>query len=124
MTTNVTDQLNVDFLYIPQGSTWRRAWPVLDSETDEPLDLTGATARAQVRLYAKAPDVPLYEWTIANGGIEIDVLNSRVVLITTPVVSNAWTWTKGVYDILLTEQSGDVTRIVQGLVQVVSGVTR
>lgn len=118
-----TGDLNVDLLFIPQGSTWRRAWPILDSDTGLPQDLTGATARAQVRAYPSA-ELPLYEWTIDNEGIEIDTENSRIVLLTTPDVSNAWEWNYGYYDIVLTELSGDVTRIVQGTITVDYGITR
>lgn len=118
-----TDDLNLDFLTIPQGGIWRRAWPIIDADTGEPVDITGATARAQVRAFPSAAET-LYEWTILNGGVEIDTVNSWVILNTPAAVSAVWTWTHGYYDILLTELGGNVVRVVQGTITVDLGVTR
>lgn len=117
-----SDDLNIEFLTIPQGSNWRRAWPILDEDTGEPLNLTDATAKGAVAAYPGA--TPYHEFTTINGGIEIDTNNSYVILNITPEVSNSWTsWRQGVYDIVLTEASGTVTRIVQGVITINPGVT-
>lgn len=119
-----TDGLRRDFLVIPQGSNWGRTWPILDGATGLALNLTGATARAQVRAFAGAADPVLYEFTIANGGIAIDAALGYITVQATPTISNAWTWTEGVFDIILTELSGTVTRISQGQIVVDKAVTR
>lgn len=107
-------------LVIEQGTTWGIAFPLLD-EADQPADLTGWSARAQVRTKVGDSTV-LYEWSSDGGNIEVG--NGRAILTVPPAVSSAWTWRKGVYDLELTSPSGDVIRPVGGGVRVDPEVTR
>jgi hypothetical protein len=107
-------------LSIPQGATWNFAWPIVTPE-GEPVDLTGWSARAQVRPFIISTDV-LHEWSS-----EVDTIlfqENRLVLACTPSISSAWEWTEGVYDVEATDTDGAVWRVAEGKVYVRPEVTR
>jgi hypothetical protein len=107
-------------LVIEQGATSQYAWPVLDDEGLS-LDLTGYTAKAQVRRSWDSTDV-LHEWDSGAGTILLQ--GSSVILVTAPDTSLAWTWSRGVYDLLITATDGTVSRVSSGTIAVSPGVTR
>jgi hypothetical protein len=114
----MSDGLRTDNLVIPKGCTWGRAYPV------NGFDLTGYTAKAQVRA-TRESSVVLYEWSTLNGTVLIDPVEKTVTLQHGPAVSAAWTWTTGVFDILLTSADTlTVIPVVQGAVRVDLTVTR
>lgn len=69
-----------DFDVAPGASTTIR-FRVMQNKTD-PVDLSGWTARSQVRETVRSPDA-LFELNTENGGIEIDGPNGYVSLIYT-----------------------------------------
>jgi hypothetical protein len=84
-----------------------------------PVDLTGYTASLQIRAFQLAPDI-LYDASsdIVLGG------TSGSIALTIPASATAdFTWWTGVYDLILTDSSGNVTRLLQGTVTVSAGVT-
>jgi len=100
-------------LAINQGETWAITFPVIDGN-NQPLTVTGWTARAQVR---RATDEPvLYEWSATFGNIIVS--GTTVILQVAAAVSSAWTWTNGHYDLELVDPSLHVYRIAQGAVRV------
>lgn len=107
-------------LTIPQGTTWGVAWPIVDTE-GRPVDLTGWSARSQVRSDVRTDRV-LHEWSSANGTVELD--NAYVTLRVAPDTSTAWDWTSGVYDVELTSPDHVVYRVAEGRVSVSPEVTR
>lgn len=107
-------------LSIPQGATWNFAWPVIDRE-GKPVDLTGWSARAQVRQAVDSETV-LHEWNSATGTILFQ--DNRIVLATTPSISSAWEWREGFYDVEATDADGRVWRIAEGKAYVRPEVTR
>lgn len=107
-------------LMIPQGTTFRRRWPLLDPE-GEALVVTGYTARAQVRA-DRGSDEVLAEWTTENGALELT--NGFLDLTVTPAASSAWTWLSGEWDMEVEDSDGVVTRVVQGDVTVDPEATR
>lgn len=114
----MSDGLRTDELTIPQGVTWGRTYPVTSP------DLTGYTGRAQVRT-SKASGTVLHEWSTTNGDLIIDPVAKTVTLKVAPATSTAWTWTDGVFDVLLTSgDSNTVLQLVQGTVTVDQTVTR
>lgn len=114
------------YLVIEQGTTSQYAWPVLDDDNNS-ITVTGYTAKAQVRRSVTDSTV-LHEWnsTPAVTGQPATILlqGNQVILVTPPATSLAWTWTKGVYDILITAPDGTVSRIAEGVVEVSRSVTR
>jgi hypothetical protein len=108
------------YLVIEQGATSQYAWPVLDDDGDA-VNLSGYTAKAQVRRSVDSSAV-LYEWSSAGGTILFQ--SNNVILVTAPATSSAWTWTKGVYDVVITAPDGTISRVGEGTVVVSRAVTR
>ena len=110
-------------LTIYQGATFRKRLAWLNPDRT-PIDLTGCTARMQVREDYESP-LPLLELTTENGGITIDPVNTGVLhLYISDVGTAACLWGGGVYDVEIVHPGGDVTRLVQGSVSVSPEVTR
>jgi hypothetical protein len=128
-------------LTIKQGETFRLsmlyALPPTDGSTPtvdnvEPVDLTGCTARMQVREKYGAP--VLLELTTENGGLSLrgtegwidvlmtheqtDELGNRPGERPRPRVQPA------LYDLEVTFPSGDVKRVVEGQIAFRSNITR
>ena len=110
-------------LTIYQGATFRKrlTWR---TPSKAPIDLTGCTARMQVREDYESP-LPLLEMTTENGGITIDPVEMGVLhLYISDADTAACLWGGGVYDVEVVHPGGDVTRLVQGSVSVSPEVTR
>ena len=78
---------------------------------NRPFDLTGCSARMQIRdrvngmlLLSFSSDFG----STADGIIEIDLALSALVVRLSPAVTSAITWARGVYDLELITPSGDV----------------
>lgn len=107
---------------IEQGTTTVRPL-VWKSSDGTPVDLSGYTARMQVRRSVSAADV-LLEASTSNDRIQLDPLAGRVTLVLQADVTAAINWTRGRYDIELVSPDGDVTRLVQGEITVSKEITR
>lgn len=88
-----------------------------------PLDLTGYTARMQVRQSVGSEQI-LLELTTEDGGIAIDAATGTITLQVSATDSAAFTWRAGVYDLELIDTGGAVTRLASGAVTVCPEVTR
>lgn len=109
-------------LDIEQGATWARILPVVDDDTGAPIDLTGYTARMQVRR-SQADSIVLLELTTDNGGLIIDALNGAVTMVMGAGDTAAITWQRAVFDLELSKH-GDVVRLAEGTLTVRPEVTR
>lgn len=108
--------------FIEQGATF--TVPLVWKDSNGRLvDLTGYTARMQIRASVSAPDV-LLELTSGNGRIVLDIPTATITLKLTATETAAITWTKGVYDLEMMTSQGAVTRLLQGQVSVSKEVTR
>lgn len=111
-------------LTIYQGATFRKrlTWkgPL---PTQTPIDLTGCTARMQVRPEIESATV-LLELTTANGGITLGGVAGTIELFVSDDASTLFTWLSGVWDLEIEFASGEVRRLVQGTVSVSPEVTR
>ena len=88
-----------------------------------PTDLTGCTARMQVRRTVGDPDV-LMSLTTENGGIALGGAAGTITLGLTALQTAAIPWSAGVYDFELVFPSGLVRRLLAGNVTVSPEVTR
>lgn len=104
----------VESLIIKQGAFWSRAWPITDEVTDLPQDLTGWTAAAKVR--GTASGTLLADLAPTTSG-------SSVVITVSAATSLTWTWTHGVFDLLLTDDAGVTYQVVGGTVTLRPAVT-
>lgn len=87
------------------------------------VDLTGYTARMQIRQSVRNPAV-LVELTTENGGITLGGAAGTVDLLLTSTETAALTARAGVYDLELIDSEGIVTRLLQGAVEISPEVTR
>ena len=107
---------------IDQGATFVRSIKLRDSN-DAAVNLTGYSARLQVRRGPAAPDPALVTLTSPTGGITLD--SSGVITVTfSAAVTSAMAFETGAFDLLLTAPDGSKRRLIQGQVQVSPAVTR
>lgn len=110
-------------LTIYQGATFRKRLAWKAGKPAVPVDLTGCTARMQVRSEIESP-VVLLALTTEDGGIALGGAAGTVDLYVSDEDTAAITWTAGVYDLEIVHPSGEVTRLIQGSVSVSPEVTR
>jgi hypothetical protein len=84
-----------------------------------PVDLTGYTAALQIRAFPLSTTI-LYD---ASSNITLGTINGAITLDIPASATATFTWWMGVYDLILTDSSGNVTRLLQGSVTVTPGVT-
>ena len=109
-------------LAIEQGATFYVTFTRKNSD-GTPVDLTGCTARMQVRTAINSPDV-LLELTTENGRIVLGGAAGTVVLTVDAATTESIDWLYGVYDLEVVTASGFVRRLLYGAVSVSPGVTR
>lgn len=109
-------------LYIHQGATYNHTWVYLD-EAGAPINITGYTARLQIRA-TQAATTFLYEATTANGAITISGALGEVRLKIPAATLSAWTWTTGVYDLELEGLLLETDKLSWGRVRVKPEITR
>lgn len=110
-------------LAIDQGSTFRKhlLWKVGTSQV--PANLTGCTARMQIRSEVASPDV-LLTLTTENGGITLGGVTGTIDLYISASATTNITWEEAVYDIEFVFPNGDVQRKIYGAVAVSLEITR
>ena len=107
---------------LEQGTSLAKSVVWKDS-TGSPVNLTGYSARLQVRENADSDEV-LLELSTANQTIEITPLLGKITLHFSPVDTSGAFWTKGKFDLELTSPSGFVTRIIKGKITLSKEITR
>lgn len=112
-------------LEILQGATYRKRLTWKAGTPAVAVDLTGYTARMQVR--GEIEDVTfLIELTTENNRITLGGAAGTIDLYISAADTEALTWETGVYDLELIAPglNGDVIRLVSGAVSVSPEVTR
>lgn len=105
-----------------QGATFRRVIQIQDNSRN-PVDLSGYSARMQVREKASAAST-LIEFTTANGRIEMNGAAGRMVLKLAASETDTLEPGVYVYDLEIENGAGDVQRILEGRFVVTANVTR
>lgn len=105
-----------------QGATLNRRFIWKDAN-GVAINLTGYTARMQIRQNVKATAV-LLDLNTANGGIVLGGAAGTIDLAATAAAMAALTWKNGVYDLELVSPTGVVTRFLTGSVELSPEVTR
>jgi hypothetical protein len=90
---------------------------------NKPVDLTGFTARMQIRASISDSTV-LEDLTTENGKIVIDIVNKSITINLSATATAAYTWSAGVYSLEMVSPLGTVTQILVGNVALVKEVTR
>lgn len=107
---------------VQQGANWSLILNWQDDE-GEPINLTGYSAKMQIRPYYDSMTIVATLSTV-SGGITIDPLIGKVTASLTAIQTSAITVLEGVYDMELTSPSGVVTRIIGGAYTLSQEVTR
>lgn len=90
---------------------------------NSPVDLTGYTARMQIR--AKITDTAFIdEYTTVNGKLVLDLTNSGIVINVDAVTTAAYSFTSAVYSLEMVSAGGVVTPLVTGTLTLIPEVTR
>jgi len=82
-----------------------------------PVDLTGFTAKLQVRA-ATTDATPLVDLNTSNGGVLLDLSAHTITIVMTAVQTAAFAWASGSYDLELLDASGTVYPVATGAVSV------
>lgn len=106
---------------IEKGATYRHKL-VWNDTLGAPIDLTGATAKMQVRTTVTSPDT-LLELSTENSRILITALTGTIELVITATDTAALEGRGGAYD-LEVSQGGVITRLIEGRVVFKDEVTR
>lgn len=92
-------------------------------EYNQPVDMTGYTAKMQIR--EKITDTAfILELTTENSGIVINNVTKSITLNISAAATAALTFTTGVYDLEVISSGAQVTTFIGGNLTLVKGVTR
>ena len=104
-TYNITLEQGADFYLSMQ----------LTDENDAVIDLTGYTARLQIRQYSFSP-TPAITATTENGKITIVPISGTIVVRISNTETTTLNFRRGLYDLEIVDSLGEVTRLLQGTV--------
>ena len=90
---------------------------------NQPVDLTGFTARMQLRNKVE-DELPIVELTTENSGIVIDNVLKTIKIIISAAATAAFTFQTAVYSLELVSSGGEVTPFVNGTITLYKEVTR
>lgn len=110
-------------LTIYQGATFRQSVTWKSGTPAAPVDLTGCTARMQIREKVDSATV-LATFTTEDGGITLGAALGTVEVFASDETTAGYTFTRGVYDLEVEFVSGEVRRLMAGKVTVSPEVTR
>lgn len=107
---------------INKGSTFNYVATLYSDESaTTAINLSGYTARMQIR--KKKDDTLIDELTTENSGITLGGSAGTITLNISSSNTTSMTAQQGVYDIEIISGSGQVTRILQGYVNILGNVT-
>lgn len=107
-----------------QGATFDETWTwsVGTEASNTPVNLTGCTAKAQIRSKIGSQEV-LLELTTENNKIELGGTAGTIRVIITDEDTADIDWTTGVYDLFIYFPDGSAVARMAGNVTVTKGVT-
>lgn len=91
-------------------------------EYNAPVDLTGYTARMQIRSKVSATDV-IIELTTENGGIVLDTVSNTITLTISATQTTELNFSSAVYSLEMVK-AGEVTQLVMGTISLDKETTR
>lgn len=109
-------------ILIEQGATFQLNIVYKDSN-DVPIDISGYTARMQVRRSYDAP-TPLLNLTTENGCITLGGVAGTLAVEAPASMTSSLPPKPSVYDLELISPSGDVTRLIRGAAAISPEVTK
>jgi len=92
-------------------------------EYNQPVNLTGYTARMQIRSKLDDPSI-IKELTTSNGGVIINNSTKTIELYMSAADTTVLSFQSGVYSLELVSSGNDVTQLITGNISLVKEVTR
>ena len=105
-----------------QGDTFNLNFTIRTKETGVGWNLTGYTARMQIRAKLDS-DTVLHSLTTENGGILLDNVTKTITMYIPDETTQTFTFKAAVYDLELIS-GGEVTALASGSITLVREVTR
>ena len=108
----------VSNLTVNTGTTFSQIFTLESADTNSATDLTGFTATAQMRKHpgsSSATNVTTQLINATGGRIRVGLTTSQTAALKPG---------RFMYDVLITDTSGEVTRVLEGSVLVREGVTK
>ena len=107
---------------VDQNATFRFQVEYTEEDEVTPIDLTGASAKMQVR-DTKGGSKLAFSLTSPSGGITIDGPNGKLTIKITPTQTNKLFYPKSSYDIMLTDSNLNKTKLLEGFMTLSRSVT-
>lgn len=108
----------VSNLVINSGTDFNQTFTLEDGSTNSAINLTGYSIKAEMRKHPSSTGVTTFTSTIysaANGQIKIGLSTTTTASLKPG---------RYVYDVVVTDTSNSMSRVVEGMVLVSKGVTR
>lgn len=109
-------------IVIEQGTTFNPVLTYTD-ENDAAIDLSGYTARMQIRDKRTSANF-IHELTTENSGITLGGVAGTITLLITDTDTAAFAFKNAVYDLELISGGGIVTRLLNGSVTLSTEATK
>jgi hypothetical protein len=93
-----------------------------EDPTGNPINLTGCTAKMQVR-DSKGGQKLAFTLTSPSGGITIDPLDGKLTIKMTPTQTSKLFYPKSEYDLMLTDINLNKTKLLEGFLTLSRSVT-
>jgi outer membrane receptor protein involved in Fe transport len=106
---------------VDQNATFTFSIEYKDS-SNNPIDLTGSTAKMQVR-DTKGGSKLAFTLTSPSGGITIDGPNGKITIRMTPTQTNKLFYPKSSYDLMITDSNLVKTKLIEGFLTLSRSVT-
>ena len=107
---------------VDQNTTFRFQVQYTQEDEVTPIDLTGSTAKMQVR-DQKGGSKLAFTLTSPFGGITIDGPTGTLTVIMTPTQTNKLYYPKSSYDIMVVDSNGNKTKLLEGFITLSRSVT-
>jgi len=101
-------------LVLDQGTTFETTIDLKDQNGDS-LDVTGMTAASQMRRAPTSMNAVSFSTSLSNGALVLSLTPAQTANI------NAGRY---VYDVTLTDNAGNITRLIEGIATVTPSVTK
>lgn len=109
-------------IVLEQGTNWIEGLIWENKSTNLPNDLTGYTARLQVREKYDDP-LPFLEMTTANNGIILGNNQGTIDIVFIPATTSGLTILKGYYELMVYAPGGQIIPLAKGTILIRPALT-
>jgi hypothetical protein len=118
------DLIPRDTMYIPQGATFEKSWPLIDRDTGLTADATGWQFRCEVRQAIGGALITRFHSTQPwDGTLTVDDAGNLTARLESTFTAALDVLKNGFFDVEGIDPSGDPWRLVQGRAHVTPEVT-